>query len=69
MSLTFSNPFSFRGCFGVLRKGGLLKCYLCFSCRLMETMRVIDDEICYKAKDCQYHQSIFVYLNYSLSEP
>lgn len=26
----------------------------------METMRVIDDEICYKATDCEYHQPISV---------
>lgn len=25
-----------------------------FTCRVLETMRVIDDEICYRAKECKY---------------
>ena len=24
-----------------------------FNCRLMDTMRVMEDEICYRAKDCE----------------
>lgn len=27
----------------------------CFTCRLLDTMQVLDDEICYRAKECQYH--------------
>lgn len=28
--------------------------FVVHTCRLMETMRVMEDEICYRANDCQY---------------
>lgn len=40
------------------------------SCRLFQTMRVMDDEICYRAKECQYElhniPSLYSLYNYVL---